>query len=228
MPGSAVEILGRGRSWDEAQSGTKHILGRCGFLRGPGEDGLVTVPWDESTRPTNGLPGAERVRGGAGQHLRDVHHHYRGELDRLHDVLGQVREGSLSAGAARSEVNDMALRANTWVLGSVCQSYCFSLTQHHTLESDLMFPHLARQDGELAPVVARLGEEHLAIHYLLEAVDAALVALVSRPGDLGTDVGGTDFGGIDVAVELLSSALLSHFAYEEQELAAALDRFGMG
>ena len=112
----------------------------------------------------------------------------------------------------------MALRANTWVLGSVCQSYCFSLTQHHTLESAAMFPHLASQDGDLAPVVARLGEEHVAIHHLLEAVDASLVALVARPGD---------FAGLDATADLLSTALLSHFSYQEQELAAALDRFGM-
>ena len=99
----------------------------------------MTTPWDESTRPTAVQPdgAAPAPRGAAaGQHLVEVHDHYRRELARLRDVLDQVRAGSLGAGAARSELNDMALRANTWVLGSVCQSYCLALTQHHRSDSE--------------------------------------------------------------------------------------------
>ena len=66
-------------------------------------------------------------------------------------------------------------------------------------------------------MIDRLGEEHRAIHDLLEAVDRALVALVRRPGDLTT---------VDAAVDALSAALLSHFAYEERELVGPLSRHG--
>ncbi len=180
----------------------------------------MTLPWDESTRPS-----AERdtqvdtdPRGAAaGQHLVDVHDHYRQELTRLRDVLEQVRVGALGAGAARSELNDMAVRANTWVLGSVCQSYCFALTQHHSMEDAGIFPHLGGEDDGLRAVIARLGEEHRAIHDLLEAVDRALVALVGDPGELTT---------VGAAVDALSAALLSHFSYEERELVGPLSRHG--
>ena len=180
----------------------------------------MTLPWDESTRPS-----AERTIEGdddprdaaAGQHLVDVHDHYRDGLTRLRDVLEQVRVGALGAGAARSELNDMAVRANTWVLGSVCQSYCFALTQHHSMEDAGIFPHLGGEDDGLRAVIDRLGEEHRAIHDLLEAVDRALVALVREPGDLTT---------VNAAVDALGAALLSHFAYEERELVGPLSRHG--
>lgn len=179
----------------------------------------MTTPWDESTRPTAGTDDAPADPRGAaaGHHLLDVHDHYRRELAQLRQVLGQVRDGAMDAGAARSAVNDMAMRANTWVLGSVCQSYCFALTQHHTMEDSAVFPHLGAQDSGLAAVLERLGEEHVAIHHLLEAVDAALVDLVRGPDDLGP---------VERAVEVLSSSLLSHFAYEESQLVGPLSRHG--
>jgi hypothetical protein len=182
--------------------------------------GRVTTPWDESTRPTAaGLDPTppDAPCGAAGQHLLDVHDHYRAELAQLRDVLDQVRSGSMGAGAARSQLNAMAVRANTWVLGSVCQSYCLALTQHHSMEDAAIFPHLGAQDHGLAAIVARLGEEHQAIHELLETVDSALVGLVSDPGDLT---------GVQAAVDALTEALLSHFAYEERELVGPLSEHG--
>ena len=180
----------------------------------------MTTPWDESTRPTAVQPdnAPPNPRGAsAGQHLLDVHDHYRRELSQLRDVLDQVREGSLGAGAARSELNDMAVRANSWVLGSVCQSYCLALTQHHSMEDAAVFPHLGSQDHGLRAVVERLGQEHRAIHDLLESVDAALVDLVSSPDDLSA---------VQSAVDALTEALLSHFTSEERELVGPLSRHG--
>jgi hypothetical protein len=153
----------------------------------------------------------------AGQHLVEVHNHYRAELAQLRDVLEQVRAGNRGAGSARSALNEMAVRANAWVLGSVCQTYCLALTQHHSMEDAAIFPHLAAQDEGLAAVIARLSDEHVAIHELLEAVDRALVDLVREPRDLTA---------VDAAVDALSDALLAHFAYEEQELVGPLSRHG--
>ena len=74
----------------------------------------------------------------------------RRELGELRDVLAQVREGALSAGAARSALNEMALRQNDWTLGAFCARYCGVVAQHHGLEDDAIFPHLARSDTTLA------------------------------------------------------------------------------
>ena len=182
--------------------------------------GLVSTPWDETTRPTAGADGEPipAPRGAsAGRHLLDVHDHYRAELGRLRDVLDQVRAGTVDTASARSEVNAMAVRSNTWVLGSVCQSYCLALTQHHTMEDVAVFPHLGSQDSGLRAVLDRLGEEHRAIHALLESVDSALVDLVRTPEDLTA---------VEDAVDALTEALLSHFAYEERELVGPLGQHG--
>ena len=181
----------------------------------------MAPPWDESTRPSAGSTaddGTTTARGAAaGQHLVEVHDHYRAELTQLRDVLEQVRAGNRDAGSARSALNEMAVRANTWVLGSVCQTYCLALTQHHSMEDAAVFPHLAAQGDGLAAVIARLSDEHVAIHELLEAVDRSLVDLVQEPGDLTA---------VDEAVDALTDALLSHFTYEERELVGPLSQHG--
>ena len=53
---------------------------------------------------------------------------------------------------------------------------------------------------------------------MLERVDAALVALVASEQD-GID-------RVERAMDLLTSALLSHFSYEERELVEPLARYG--
>jgi hypothetical protein len=73
-------------------------------------------------------------------------------------------------------------------------------------------------DDRLAPVTARLSEEHEVIAGLLSRVDAALVALVTDP------VRGMP--AVRAAVDLLSDALLSHLSYEERQILEPLARFG--
>jgi hemerythrin-like domain-containing protein len=86
------------------------------------------------------------------------------------------------------------------------------------LEDRSVFPHLRRREAALGPVIDRLEEEHEQIAELLEHVDQALVALVAAEED-GIDRVGR-------AMDLLTDALLSHFAYEERELVPPLDRHG--
>lgn len=176
---------------------------------------------DEATRPSAPEPPPEVTfsqRGRyAGQHLVDVHDHYRAELRQLRDLLQQVKDGTMKLGDARDQINMMTIRANDWTLGGVCQAHCRALTMHHTMESGQIFPHLRSRQHDLAAVLDRLHEEHLAIHEVLESVDAALVHLARNP---------TDYGPITEAVDLLTDTLLSHFAYEERELIGPLARHG--
>ena len=65
----------------------------------------------------------------------------------------------------------------------------------------------------------RLHEEHEVIAELLERVDRALVALVSPEETDG-------LAQVEGAIDLLTDALLSHFAYEERELIEPLARLG--
>lgn len=176
---------------------------------------------DEASRPVAAEPPPEVTfsrRGIAvGSHLLDVHNHYRQEMQQVRDILEQVRVGTAQIGDARSEINLMTIRANDWTLGGYCQAQCVALTQHHSMESDGIFPHLRRSQADLAGVIDRLDTEHRAIHELLESVDAALVHLARNP---------TDYGPITTTVDLLTDTLHSHFAYEESQLMAPLARFG--
>jgi alkanesulfonate monooxygenase SsuD/methylene tetrahydromethanopterin reductase-like flavin-dependent oxidoreductase (luciferase family) len=154
----------------------------------------------------------------AGRHLIDVHDALRAELAQLRDLVEQVAAGSADPRAVRSFINRMTIRQNHWTLGTFCQTYCRTVTNHHTLEDRSVFPHLRRSDAALAPVLDRLEEEHEQIADLLERVDGALVALVAAEAD-GID-------GVGRAMDLLTDALLSHFAYEERELVEPLARHG--
>jgi hypothetical protein len=178
------------------------------------------MPWDESTRPHHEPPpGATYTDHGrqVGRHLVDVHDMLRGELEELRRVVAEVREGALTAGAARSALNEMAMRQNDWTLGAFCSRYCRVVASHHSLEDAQIFPHLARTDAGLRPVIDRLTEEHLVIHDAIEAVDRALVRHINDP---------SDFEPLQAAIDLLTDTLLSHLSYEEHELVEPLARLG--
>jgi alkanesulfonate monooxygenase SsuD/methylene tetrahydromethanopterin reductase-like flavin-dependent oxidoreductase (luciferase family)/hemerythrin-like domain-containing protein len=178
--------------------------------------------WDETTRPAGPARDPSRTytpdEQAAGRHLIDVHDALRAELTQLRDLVEQVAAGTANPAAVRSFINRMTIRQNHWTLGTFCETYCRTVTHHHTLEDRSVFPHLRRSDTGLGPVLDRLEEEHEQIADLLERVDQALVALVAAEDD-GID-------RVGHAMDLLTDALLSHFSYEERELVEPLARHG--
>jgi hypothetical protein len=187
-----------------------------------GDLGSDEPPWDETMRPTLGEPGDtaySAMQLATADHLVQVHDHLRSELERLQGLVEEVRRGLLSAGDARAGVQAMTLRQNNWTLGAYCQSYCGFVNGHHTLEDASVFPHLRRAEPDLGPVVDRLHEEHQVIHHLLDALDRALVDLVSEED-------GSALDALDATIRRLADRLLSHLAYEERELRGPLARHG--
>jgi alkanesulfonate monooxygenase SsuD/methylene tetrahydromethanopterin reductase-like flavin-dependent oxidoreductase (luciferase family) len=179
------------------------------------------APWDDSTRPRRPRSGPEVTYTGQGRRaskqLIAVHDMLRSELSDLRHILRQVNDEALRAEDARSALNEMALRQNDWTLGTVCARYCSVVTQHHGAEDGAVFPHLARREPQLTPVIDRLTEEHLVIHAAIQEVDRALVQHMARP---------ENHDAIQAAIDYLTDALLSHLAYEEQELVEPLARLG--
>lgn len=176
--------------------------------------------WDETTRPS--APPQEgpepSARGRAvGEHLIEVHDHLRHELAQVRELLAQVSSGAVEAGRARSVLATMTMRQNNWTLGAYCEAFCTVVTQHHGIEDGSVFRHLRRADPALGPVLDRLEEEHVVIHDVVEGVDRALVELLRDPAD---------FSGVQKALDELTSALLSHLAYEENEIVEPLSRLG--
>jgi alkanesulfonate monooxygenase SsuD/methylene tetrahydromethanopterin reductase-like flavin-dependent oxidoreductase (luciferase family) len=179
------------------------------------------APWDDSTRPRRHRSGLEENYTDQGRRvskqLLEVHDLLRGELSELRGILRQVRNETMQAGDARAALNQMALRQNDWTLGAVCARYCGVVAQHHGVEDAAVFPHLAGREPQLKPVTDRLTEEHLVIHDAIQDVDRALVQHMTRPDN---------HDAIQGAIDYLTDALLSHLAYEEQELMEPLARLG--
>ena len=177
--------------------------------------------WDESSRPVAPPAPPDQVYGprarAVGAHLVDVHDHLRRELAQVRDLLDQVRTGAVGVDRARGTLNAMTMRRNDWTLGAYCASYCTLVTGHHGLEDRAIFPHLRGSDARLGPVLDRLEQEHMIIHEVIEEVDRALVAIIDSPGD---------YGRLDEAVRALTDTLLSHLAYEEEQIVEPLERFG--
>ncbi|WP_329206266.1 LLM class flavin-dependent oxidoreductase [Streptomyces sp. NBC_00683] len=179
--------------------------------------------WDESTRPTGPAVDPDRRYARSAQeparNLVAAHDRLRSDLDRLRHVVRQVLEDGADPGGARSGIQKLSVRRNSWALGAYCASYCQVTTLHHTREDQDLFPHLRRSEPLLAPVLDRLAEEHHAVRGVIDRLDRALVAFI---GD------GSGRDGLQAAVDLLADALLSHLAYEERELIEPMARFGTG
>ena len=195
---------------------------RLGVRPTPPPEPLTTVTlWDESARPAGPQPPDGAVYTAHGRaiagHLVQVHDHLRSELTQIRDLIGQVRDSETGAAEARSAINEMTMRSNSWTLGAYCASYCRIVTGHHSLEDQAVFPHLRARDPGLAPVIDRLASEHEIIHRVLEDLDAELVELLRNPGD---------FSRLQQAADVLTDVLLSHLAYEEAQLVEPLARHG--
>jgi threonine dehydrogenase-like Zn-dependent dehydrogenase len=76
---------------------------------------------------------------------------------------------------------------------------------------------LSRNPSRQKLATAFGAEEHLVIHDAIQEVDRALIQHMTRP---------ENHGAIQGAIDYLTDALLSHLAYEEQELVEPLARFG--
>ncbi|WP_338671679.1 nitroreductase/quinone reductase family protein [Streptomyces sp. SCSIO 30461] len=132
-----------------------------------------------------------------GAAVKAVHDGFRRELSLIRREFARPWDpGSTSLGAQ--------LRVN-------CLTACQGLHNHHTGEDAGLFPALAARHPELAPVLERLGQEHLKLAKLLEELRAAV-----------TD-GHPDPVPVRAEVERLAAAIDEHFRYEEEHLIPVLD-----
>lgn len=180
----------------------------------------VSTAWDESMRPRLPQSGApvSTVGRQSQEMLIQVHEHLRQELAQIRDAAEQVATQQMEPAAARSLIYQLTLRQNFWTLGSFCAQYCRVVSLHHTIEDERVFPSLERKDGALGPVLERLSWEHEIIAEQLERFDQALVAMMEEPGKV-----------VDVrrVADDLNSMLLSHLAYEEDELLGPIGRLNI-
>lgn len=175
-----------------------------------------SITWDESTRPrTVAVQTDARRSTGQGEHLVLIHDMYREQLAAITRIRDQVKAGLADVGLLRGQINAMTLRSHFGQFGAYCAQYCHAVNIHHTIEDRHMFPALRAADSHLGDVLDRLAEEHDVIHAVLVELDEAAV-------DLATLGGG--FDEVDRLIDVLASGLLSHLAYEEDQLVGPLSR----
>ena len=173
--------------------------------------------WDESSRPTTtAYDDADAAARAHGDHLRLIHDMYRDGLRRAADVLARVVEGTAGVGDARQALNAVGLREAYDRVGSFCGQLCRGIEAHHRIEDAHLYPALREADDGLAPVLDRLAHEHEVVQDMVLRLDASLLRLVD-PG-----AGPEELRGVQRELDHLVALLESHFAYEEQQLGAAL------
>ena len=126
-----------------------------------------------------------------GQHLVDVHDMLRTRAERAarDPGAGARRRAAAPATPGRRSTRWRCART-TGRSARSARATAASVAQHHGLEDDAIFPHLARSDRALEPVIERLADEHLVIHDAIQAVDHALVDHINHPDDYAPDPGG--------------------------------------
>ncbi|GAB3656676.1 hypothetical protein GCM10027589_16360 [Actinocorallia lasiicapitis] len=128
-----------------------------------------------------------------GEELRRVH-------GKLRDALAMARAG-LDGGYPAEAATDLLL---------FCHGFCAALSGHHRAEDGSLFPELLRARPDLAPVVAKLTQDHNMIEHLIGGLQKA-VAHSTDP-----EVAHHHLDGIEAVME-------THFKYEERQLIAVLD-----
>jgi len=91
-----------------------------------------------------------------------------------------------------------------------CRGFCVALAGHHSSEDTSLFPLVVEQHPELAPVVAKLMQDHSLLAHLITDFEHALGRAAEAESLL------RHLDGIGAVME-------SHFRYEERQLVEVLD-----
>lgn len=174
---------------------------------------------DDATRPTvPKLEGLTAYQRRAGEHLKEVHDHLRGNMRVLRALIDKASQGQISAEAVTSQTSSLTMVDNFRRFGNLCGSYCQFVHGHHSIEDQAVFPPLAAKSAAYRKVTERLQAEHGVVHNLLLRLIAALNALAADPTH-------EQFAVTLEVYEALERVLVSHLGYEEDQIGDALGYF---
>lgn len=91
-----------------------------------------------------------------------------------------------------------------------CRGFCAALNGHHRSEDGGLFPEVVRARPDLAPVIAKLTQDHNMIEYLIGGLEKAMA------GSSSTEELHKHLDGIEAVME-------THFRYEESKLVELLN-----
>lgn len=152
----------------------------------------------------------------AGRHLMAIHRMHLREISRARMVLRHIRDAALDPTALITALQDMDMSQNYRLFGNICGQECRMLQFHHDAEEHHMFPALeANGTEDIRCMVAKLRQEHLVVHELLDRLEDAARALNARTDE-------TAFSKTAEIFDKLEAVVRSHFGYEETGLKDAL------
>ncbi len=167
------------------------------------------------------IPGATQAHRLAGKKLAMIHDMHIAALEETREMMGRVEAGEAQVSELASQMTSIEMISNYRRFGNLCGRECQFLDFHHTSEDTEIFPILEAHGSEsLKRVIARLAEEHLAIHQMLETLAANVMELLSSPNS-------ESFARTKKTFELLYAAVRSHFGYEQTELEEAIGFYGV-
>ena len=91
-----------------------------------------------------------------------------------------------------------------------CHGLCATLDGHHRSEDAGLFPQIADSRPDLAPVLAKLSQDHSMMAHLIGALEEALRS-------------GADPDTLHGHLDGIGAIMESHFRYEERSLLGVLD-----
>jgi uncharacterized membrane protein YccC len=146
--------------------------------------------------------------------LKWVHDMIRRDLQTVRQLAADTR-GGRPADEVAAGLKSLAAAGPLWQLRVNCLQYCHIVHSHHHLESMLLFPALRQANPGLGAVVDKLEADHASISVLLDQVEAAARDLAGGESPQARQ-------RLTERLETLSTDLLAHLAYEEDNVADTL------
>ena len=98
---------------------------------------------DDATRPTapklEGLTARQRE---AGEHLKEVHDHLRGNMKTLRVLIERASAGDATEAEVEKAAAGLDMVVNYRRFGNLCGQHCAIVEQHHSIEDYAVFPPL--------------------------------------------------------------------------------------
>jgi Hemerythrin HHE cation binding domain len=185
----------------------------------PGKS-LDNIPvLDEASRPkAAAIRGATSTHREQGRRLGLFHRIHLDELAAVRIALDRLVAGTGTVEALSEGIASMSMIENYRGFGNLCGSQCVLLQMHHDIEESSMYPILGQHAG-LRPVLDRLSKEHEIVGALLDRIRGALSSLAVSPSREA-------IFALREIYDVLEKVIVSHFKYEEHELAEAIGFYG--
>ena len=157
----------------------------------------------------------------AGRTLAAIHRLHLRDMAQVKLLIDRIEEDRAAAPGLVAHLGDMGMNRNLQLFGTLCGRECNHLLFHHGAEEQQIFPAVESRAGSgFAALVAKLREEHLVVHALLEDLAQGAQALSDSPDD-------ETYASLRDTFNRLHAVLRSHFHYEETELEEALGAFNL-